>query len=92
MQHLPLLDDKAQGRIDQAYQQTNSSPASVAGEQGVELGYTATSSDGTLVAVSQILAPHNGTLYFLTLAAKPQDIGAIQTASIPILSSWQWLS
>ena len=92
------IDDIAQrvsARLQQQYndyQQTNSSPSSVAGEQGVELDYTATSGDGTLVAVSQILAPHNGTLYFLTLAAKPQDIGAIQTAGIPILSSWQWLS
>lgn len=74
------------------YQQTNLSSVTVAGEQGTELDYTATSSAGTLVAVSQILVPHNGILYFLTLAAQPQDIGAIQTAGAPILLSWQWLS
>ncbi len=73
------------------YQQTNSGPASVAGESGVELDYMATSGEGALLAVSQVLVQHNGTLYFLTLAAKPEDIGAIQTAGAPILLSWQWL-
>ncbi|MGI8688705.1 MAG: DcrB-related protein [Thermomicrobiales bacterium] len=73
------------------YQQTNSGPASIAGEPGTELDYTATSGDGILLAVSQVLVQHNGTLYFLTLAAKPEDIGAIQTAGAPILLSWQWL-
>ena len=74
------------------FQQTNIGPATVAGEQGTELDYTATSSAGTLLATSQIIVQHNGTLYFLTLAARPEDIGAIQTAGAPILLSWQWLS
>jgi len=73
------------------YQQTGSGPISIAGEPGTELDYTATSGDGTLLAVSQVLVQHNGMLYFLTLAAKPEDIGAIQTAGAPILLSWQWL-
>lgn len=74
------------------FQQTNIGPATVAGVQGTELDYTATSSAGTLVATAQILVQHQGTLYFLTLAARPEDIGAIQTAGIPILLNWQWLS
>ncbi|MGI8855604.1 MAG: PsbP-related protein [Thermomicrobiales bacterium] len=74
------------------FQQTSLGAASVAGEQGAELDYTATSSAGTVVATAQILVAHNGTLYLLTLASQPQDIGAIQTAGIPILLSWQWLS
>jgi hypothetical protein len=73
------------------YQQTNTGPASVAGEQGVELDYTATNGDGTLLAVSQVIVPHNGTLYLLTMAAQPPDIGAVQSAAAPILTSWRWL-
>lgn len=74
------------------FQQTNLGAATVAGEQGSEVDYTATSSAGTLLAVAQIMVQHNGTLYFLTLAARPEDISAVQTAGIPILLSWQWLS
>lgn len=70
--------------------QTNLIPATVAGEQGMELDYTATNSDGTLLAVAQIMVPHKGTLYLLTLAARPADIAAIQTAGLPIVQSWQW--
>lgn len=73
------------------FQQTNLGPTSVAGEQGAELDYTATNSAGILLAVAQIMVPHNGIIYLLTLAARPEDIGAIQTAGIPILLNWQWL-
>jgi hypothetical protein len=82
-------------RLSQQYgdfQQTNLGTATIAGEQGSELDYTATSSAGVLLATSQIIVQHSGTLYLLTLAARPEDIGAIQTAGIPILLSWQWLS
>jgi hypothetical protein len=74
------------------FQQANLGPASVAGEQGAELDYTATNSVGTVVATAQIMVQHNGILYLLTLAAQPQDIAAIQTTGAPILLSWQWLS
>ena len=73
------------------FQQTNLGPATVAGEQGSELDYTATPSGGTLLATSQIMVQHNGILYLLTLAARPDDISAVETAAIPILLSWQWL-
>jgi hypothetical protein len=74
------------------FQQTNLGPASVAGEQGAELDYTATNSVGTVVSTAQIMVQHNGILYLLSLAAQPSDIGAIQTAGATILLSWQWLS
>lgn len=74
------------------FQQTSLGPASVAGEPGAELDYTATNSIGTVVATAQIMVQHNGTLYLLSLAAQPPDIGAIQTAGATILLSWQWLS
>jgi hypothetical protein len=74
------------------FQQTGLGPASVGGEQGTELDYTATNSIGTVVATTQIMVQHNGTLYLLSLAAQPPDIGAIQTAGATILLSWQWLS
>jgi hypothetical protein len=74
------------------FQQTSLGPASVGGEQGAELDYTATNSVGTVVATAQIMVQHNGTLYLLSLAAQPPDIGAIQTAGATILLSWQWLS
>ena len=82
-------------RLSQQYadfQQTNLGTATVAGEPGSELDYTATNSNGTLIATAQIMVQHNGTLYFLTLAARPEDISAIQNAGAPILLSWQWLS
>ena len=74
------------------FQQTNLGTATVAGEQGSELDYTATNSAGTVVATSQIMVQHQGVLYLLTLAARPEDIDTIRTAGIPILDSWQWLT
>jgi len=74
------------------YRQTNIGPTSVAGEPGTELDYTATNSDGTVVAVAQTIVQRNRTLYLVTVAAKPQEIGAVQLAAAPILASWRWLA
>ncbi len=87
----PLIVARLQQQFSD-FQQTNIGPANVAGEQGVEVDYMATPNGGTLIATAQIIVQHNGTLYFLTLAARPPDIDAIQTAGVPILLSWQWLS
>lgn len=66
------------------FQQTNLGIATIAGEQGSELDYTATNRAGTVVATSQIMVQHQGVLYLLTLAARPEDIDTIRTAGVPI--------
>lgn len=74
------------------FQKTDLAPTSVAGEPGAELDYTATGPEGQLLAVAQTLVAHNGTLYLLTVAAKPEALDAGRRAAAPILASWRWLA
>jgi hypothetical protein len=84
-----LVEARLRGQYPD-YRQTGLGPASVAGEPGAELDYTATAADGQLLAVAQTLVAHNGTLYLITVAAKPSDSDTVRQAAAPMLASWRW--